>query len=219
MTAALRIVSYLLALTILCCPASVFSQTQSAQVEKVIDGDSVVLRDGRQVRYIGIDAPEMTDGITGRPQPLAEAARRCNEDLVLHRRVLLVFDRQRTDRYDRLLAYVYGADGTFINGEMVTRGLAFVWFRVPNIRMFQPLLEMQRRAMSSAKGIWGGVDLRSEVRGYWTGNAASRVLHRSDCRWARRIRPGNRVVFHRLWDAFWEGYAPSRRCRPVTWKP
>lgn len=216
MTALRRLGCLLVAMWVLGYPADGLSRAETGWVEDVIDGDSIVLRDGRQVRYIGIDAPEMSDARSGLPQPFAEAAKRYNEKLVLHRRIRLVFDRERTDRYDRLLAYVYTAEGTFVNDRLVSRGLALALYRAPNIRWFPGLLATQQKAMAHAAGLWSLPGLHTTSAEGWMGNAASRVLHRTDCGWGRRMRSENRVVFHRLWDAFWEGYAPCRRCRPMA---
>ena len=81
----------------------------SAQVVRVIDGDTIEVSIGGQdedVRYIGVDTPETVKPDTPvqcyGPQASAE-----NHRLVDGRTVRLVFDRERRDVYGRLLAYVY----------------------------------------------------------------------------------------------------------------
>src|SRR3954452_8889733 len=95
--------------------------SEVARVQRVVDGDTVVLAGGERVRYIGVDTPESVK--PGTPvQCYAKAAGAANERLVAGRRVRLRFDAERRDRYGRLLAYVYRAsDGLFVNAELVRR--------------------------------------------------------------------------------------------------
>lgn len=101
-------------------------ETASAFVYRVIDGDTVVLRDDERVRLIGIDAPE-------KGQPDSEAATRRLKDLIEGRYVTLEKDVEDKDRFGRLLRYIYVND-TFVNLEMVREGYASVFIIYPNIR-------------------------------------------------------------------------------------
>src|SRR5574341_2058663 len=78
------------------------------RVKQVYDGDTVLLEDGRRVRYLGINAPEFRE-------PFYLKAKRFNESLVLGREIRLEFDVERADAFDRLLAYVY------VGNQMVDR--------------------------------------------------------------------------------------------------
>ncbi len=130
----------------------------SARVERVVDGDTVVVRMGgrrERVRYIGIDTPESVKPDTP-VQCFAETASHENDRLVGGRAVRLVFDREARDLYGRLLAYVYRAsDGLFVNRELVRHGYARTLVRYPNVaheREFALLLGLARRR---ALGLWG----------------------------------------------------------------
>src|SRR5436190_18129149 len=86
------------------------------RVERVVDGDTIVVRLGdvdERVRYIGMDTPESVK--PGTPvQCYAKAAAAANRRLVSRREVRLVPDAEARDRYGRLLAYVYREpDGLF----------------------------------------------------------------------------------------------------------
>lgn len=90
-----------------------------ATVTGVIDGDTIIVSidgDTYRVRYIGIDTPEAGD-------PCGREATAANAALVDGRTVRMVRDVSETDRYDRLLRYVY-VDDTFVNGELVADGWA-----------------------------------------------------------------------------------------------
>jgi micrococcal nuclease len=123
-----------------------------ARVVRVVDGDTIrVELDGRveRVRYIGIDTPESVK--PGTPvQCYAERAAAANAALVAGRRVRLVADAERRDRYGRLLAYVYREpDGGFVNAALVRDGFARTLTIPPNVAhaaQFAGLAGAARRA-------------------------------------------------------------------------
>lgn len=125
------------------------SQAQSSKVQRVIDGDTAVLEDGRRVRYVGINAPE-------RGQPYFAEAVTLNRRLTEGKHVSLEADEVREDRYHRLLAYVY-ADGHMVNARLIEAGLAHVFAFPPNLRYYDRFLELQRRARAARRGIWENV--------------------------------------------------------------
>ncbi len=182
-------------------------------VKWVDDGDTILLADGRRVRYIGINAPEVAHVEKGQAaEPFGEAATAQNKALVHGHRVRLEFDREKTDRYGRVLAYVYLEDGTFVNLKMVESGYAYVLFLKPNNRFERVLLRAQRRAMKAGSGIWG--DWKEEEKDPIIGNRRSRRFHRTSCPNAVTIHPRNRMALSSRWEAFWLGYAPAKQCRP-----
>jgi micrococcal nuclease len=128
--------------------------TESARVQRVVDGDTVVLAGGERVRYIGIDTPESVK--PGTPvQCFAEAASHANERLVDGERVRLRFDAERRDRYGRLLAYVYRVrDGLFVNAELVRRGYATTLTIAPNVAHAAEFRRLARNARRQGRGLW-----------------------------------------------------------------
>jgi micrococcal nuclease len=131
--------------------------TRAGRVERVVDGDTVVVRmDGRdeRVRYIGMDTPESVK--PGTPvQCYAEAAATENRRLVAGREVRLVPDAEAHDRYGRLLAYVYREpDGLFVNAELVRRGYARLLTIPPNVAHAAELRHLARRARAAGRGLW-----------------------------------------------------------------
>lgn len=176
----------------------------------VNDGDTVVLAgpEKQTVRYLGIDTPEI-DHRRGTAEPFAIQAGQYNRKLVLHKRVRIEFDSQKSDRYGRWLAYVFLEDGTFVNQAVLAEGYGFCLSKQPNTRHEKQLLETQRAAMGAAKGIWA--DMPRTGPGC-IGNRQSRLFHLPDCPNAEKISPGNRVRFGSQWEAYWAGYAPARGC-------
>lgn len=181
------------------------------KVRWVDDGDTVILQDGRRVRYIGIDTPEIEH--PHQPaQPLSYVARAANRRLVDGWRLRLVFDREKKDRYGRTLAYVYRSDGLFVNAELVRRGLAHVLYRFPNTAHAAKLLSLQRQAMEARKGIWRLVRKDARPPRPFVGNRRSMRFHTLDCPLGKKIGPTHRVYLRNQWTAFWQGYAPAKGC-------
>lgn len=130
-----------------CVPVATDADT--VRVTSVIDGDTIVIAGGARVRYIGIDSPEM------RPQPeaFAREATQANREMVEGKTVRLERDVSETDRYGRLLRYVW-VDGTMVNSELVRRGLATARAYPPDIR-YQFLLEAaELEARAAGRGMW-----------------------------------------------------------------
>jgi micrococcal nuclease len=181
------------------------------QVKWIVDGDTVVLVDGQKVRYIGINAPELAHE-NHDAEPYGEASKRLNALLVNRKKVRLEFDKERFDRYQRLLAYVFLRNATFVNAEILSNGFAYLLKKRPNLKYDKILLQAQRSAMSAKKGIWQNW---KEKNNTVIGNKNSHRFHLPACPYGKRIKPKNRVVFRKKWDAYWEGYAPAKRCMPV----
>jgi micrococcal nuclease len=121
----------------------------TVKVNEVIDGDTIVIEGGYRVRYIGIDTPELHP----QPEPYAVEAWQANQRLVEGKRVRLERDVSETDRYGRLLCYVY-VDSLFVNAELVRQGLARAKAYPPDTRYQDYLEELEQQARLADRGIW-----------------------------------------------------------------
>ncbi|MBC7121336.1 MAG: thermonuclease family protein [Candidatus Methanosuratus sp.] len=131
------------------------SSLVEAAVVKVIDGDTIeVLIDGRvhRVRYIGIDAPETVHSYRPAQTFGVEAAAR-NEELVGGRTVLLEKDISETDRYGRLLRYVW-LDDILINEALVRDGYAQSFTYPPDVKYQDRLDRAEKEARAAGRGLW-----------------------------------------------------------------
>ena len=210
---------YLILLSILLIGSivSAAEKQQWIRVKWVIDGDTIVLGDGRHVRYIGINAPEIAhdEHVAGSKQnarkaePFGDAAKKYNQYLVESKKVRLEFDKERQDRYGRCLAYVFLSNGTFVNQAMIEKGYAYVLPRQPNVECQQTLLRAQRDAMSKKIGLW---EHWKEREGEYVGSKKSKRFHLKTCPYGKKIGKRNRIFFKTKWDAFWSGFAPGKRC-------
>ena len=133
-----------------CIPASVPTpevpppQITEATVVRVIDGDTIEVNiKGKlhKVRYIGMDTPEVG-------QPGGAEATSANAELVAGKIVQLEKDISETDRYVRLLRYVW-VDDTMVNAALITSGHAQVITYPPDVKYQQDFLELQRQALEA----------------------------------------------------------------------
>lgn len=125
-------------------------------VKDVIDGDTILLEDmPYTLRYIGVDAPEtLRDDSPG--DPFGAASTQFNRSLVEGRAVRVEFDKEKYDRFGRMLGYVF-VDDKFVNELIVGSGLARVMRIKPNEKHFERLLNAETLAKRDKKGIWGNV--------------------------------------------------------------
>jgi len=127
---------------------------EEAVVRRVLDGDSVLLADQRQVRLVGINAPEF--GKDGRPdEPLAVAARDRLRGLTEGKAVRVVLGEEPRDRYGRWLAQLTLADGTSVEEILLMEGLAAAVAIPPNIAQLTRLQAAEAPARKARRGLWG----------------------------------------------------------------
>lgn len=135
----------------------------TADVIKVNDGDSIIVRLGNKkekIRLIGIDAPEI------RQRPWGLMAKKHLMALVGRSYVKIETDIVKRDRYGRLLAYVWTADGRFVNLEMLRDGYAVIYTFPPNVSHLDELRAAQTEAKNKKTGIWGSDGLKKMPRHY-----------------------------------------------------
>ncbi|SDU03239.1 nuclease homologue [Pseudomonas mediterranea] len=135
------------------CPAP--TGATEVTVRRVVDGDTLRLADGRSVRLIGLNTPEL--GRQGRSdEPFAVAARRRLEALVAASdgRVGLVPGRESKDRYGRTLAHAYGVDGRNLEAQMLAEGLGFQVAVAPNVGLADCQQSAERQARKAHLGLW-----------------------------------------------------------------
>ncbi len=136
--------------TVSMVPAGVVTR----RVVRVIDGDSIVLDGGMQLRYIGIDTPEM-DPV----EYCAPEAEEYNWRLVGRKTLRIVRGREEKDKYGRLLGYAYVTDESgneiFVNAALLRAGLARTLTIPPNTLHAAEFARIEKIAKKNHRGIWG----------------------------------------------------------------
>jgi len=142
--------------------------TDSAIVKRVIDGDTIQLENNHLVRYIGINTPELHN----RQKPVecfAQKAFEFNKKLVEGKTVYLEKDVSETDKYKRLLRYVWIENSRFktenskltiknnkvmVNEMLVREGYAYVSTFPPDVKYATLFRQAQNEAINNNKGLW-----------------------------------------------------------------
>ena len=128
----------------------------TARVAEIVDGDTLVMEDGRQVRLVGIQAPKLPLGRSHvKEQPVAAEAKTALESLALGRTLRLSYGGRRVDRYDWQLAHLHDESGRWIQGDLLLQGLARVYSFRNNRTLVKDMLTLEREARIARRGIWG----------------------------------------------------------------
>jgi len=138
-----------------------FASSGPYVVERVVDGDTLLLDGGTRVRLLGVDTPE-TKHPEKKPEPLGFEAYEFTRSLVEGRQVTLEFDRERRDRYRRVLAYVY-VEGRQLNEELIRAGLSRAETQFPYAdSMKRRFRDAEQEARTEKRGLWSG-RMQSEI--------------------------------------------------------
>jgi micrococcal nuclease len=126
---------------------------EKALVSKVVDGDTIVLADGRVIRYLGINTPETVD-LESPVECYGPEASQRNKELVGGREVELMSGIEELDKYGRHLKYVF-ADGVFVNAELIEEGYATAYIYGGGNRFDQVFVQLENYARLRSMGLWG----------------------------------------------------------------
>ena len=125
-------------------------------VESVIDGDTVLLADGRQVRLVGIQAPKLPLGREGmKAWPLAAQMRGRLATRLTGQPVRLYVGTAQQDRHGRLLAHLLDPEGRWVQGRLLQEGAARVYTFPDNRLCAGEMLARESVARAARTGIWG----------------------------------------------------------------
>ncbi len=144
---------------ILMTPMPTTTVLEKVKVVRVIDGDTIEIENSQKVRYIGINTPELHD----KRKPVecfANEAYLKNKELVEGKEVYLEKDVSHTDKYGRLLRYVYLTDksstdeANFINLYLIANGYANLMTVPPDVKHADLFKQERKKAMINNLGLW-----------------------------------------------------------------
>lgn len=129
------------------------------KVSKISDGDTFYVKTENsekfKIRLIGIDAPESRNvGLKVRKEYFGKEAKIFVTNFLKNKKVKLTFDVQKTDRYGRVLAYVYLENGVFLNQYLVEKGIAVVSTFPPNVKFVEVFIKAEKLARNNRLGLW-----------------------------------------------------------------
>ena len=178
-------------------------------VRNVYDGDTLTLTDGRRVRFLGIDTPEISEG-----QPYAKEAKAYAKKYCDKKDIWLTYDNygDRMDKFGRLLAFVWaesmsqGGGYICINEGIVSEGLATVYLprKDAKLRNLKTLLRLQKGARNAKRGIWNNfVDYKVLVTPFGS------AFHKAGCKHIANHRKLRTIMASQAADS---GLHPCRTC-------
>ena len=199
-----------------------FASLNAAEcAQDVIDGDTFTLCTGEKVRLIGVDCPESQD--PNKPVEYFSAeARAFLESMVLRKMFTLEYGGERTDRYGRLLCYVWVDDTILVNREIIKHGYGMAYLRFSHERE-QEFLDLEIQARRQAVGMWASptttsqqpaqpeidktlLDSHAEIV-YITKTGSK--YHRGTCGYLKKSK-----ILIKKKDAIAQGYGACRKCKP-----
>jgi micrococcal nuclease len=129
-----------------------------AVVKRVVDGDTIELSDGRKVRYIGVDTPELHHP-TKAVQCFGKEAMEKNKELVEGKTIKMMRDVSETDRYKRLLRYIWvpstgSGQDIFVNEYLAREGFAHQSTFPPDVQYVELFRKAVEEARVNNKGLW-----------------------------------------------------------------
>lgn len=142
-------------------PCAAQRTSERVQVIYIYDGDTVKLADGRRLRLIGINTPEVNHD--GQPsEPLANQAKTLLTTLInrQNRTLNLQYGKQSHDHYGRLLAHAFLDDGSNVAVRLLEQGLATTLVVPPNTWGLPCYQRIESAAREAGRGLWALPDYR-----------------------------------------------------------
>lgn len=201
-----------------------------ARCIRVVAGDRIEaeVRQGSplKIQYLGVQLPTPDD-----PDPALRVLNRkalaFNRELVENKPISLEFESTEPDEAGRLAAYVFVGE-TFVNAALIRQGYARVADTSPEFQLKDYLQKQEVKAFEEGLGIWEAPG-RSFAQpqapkvlsppppvpaGKYLASQQSKVFHVSECPWAGKIAPYNRLVFESREAAIASGRRPCKICLP-----
>ena len=192
--------STIILLILLFTSSFLFSQDTTYKVKRAIDGDTIELETGEKVRLIGIDTPEAG-------QHYGKEASNFTRKMVEGKQVQIIFDVQKKDRYNRLLAYVFLEDSTFLNAELLEQGYAKIATYPPNVKYVEEFRQLDQEARENVRGLWVPVQKQTQSVTVYITKTGSKY-HRANCRYLKKSS------IPILFEEAKRRYSPCSACSP-----
>ena len=162
-----------------------FTDGELYRVAWVYDGDTLKLADGRKIRLIGINTPEISHNDTS-DEPFARLAQVRLRSLLSASgdSVRIKSGNQKQDHYGRQLAHVYDRHGRSLVVQLLQQGLGFSITIPPNLRHRKCYRAAEQSARKKRVGLWDkdpvtkAADLRPGMQGFRLINGTVQRVHK-----------------------------------------
>jgi len=214
---------------------------EQSRVIRIVDGATIVVNykgKNEKVRLLCVNTPESVHPDKKQNIPMGKIASNYAKKRLKGKYVDLEFEGPFRGRYGRLLCYVF-VDGVNFNLELVREGLSPYYTKYGLSQKYdKEFREAERYARNHKLNIWGDPKLtqkylrlkskwgqyRSQERSppatvqnkewNYVASKNSKVFHKPDCKWARKISPKNLIGFKSREEAVRSGRKPCRSCEP-----
>lgn len=137
------------------------------EVVRVVDGDTFIANvNGVETKFrlIGVDTPESvaTGDNAYKNCEEGKTASNFTKNTIEGKSVLIEYDVDKDDDYNRKLAYVYLEDGTMLNKLLLEKGYARMMTIQPNVKYVDDFKEIQKTARENKVGFWDGFETWQE---------------------------------------------------------
>jgi endonuclease YncB( thermonuclease family) len=134
------------------CPTTDYDET--TEIKYIVDGDTLHIKNGRKVRLIGINTPEAARDNHAAEPFSAEATNALKTLFTNNKSISLVYGKEKFDRYKRLLAHGFTANGENIQAILLAQGYARAITFPPNAQFSACYLQQERKARCNKTGLW-----------------------------------------------------------------
>jgi micrococcal nuclease len=148
-----RFVATTLWFSVIVASTAFATEKEFIRVKRVVDGDTVLLENGERVRLLGVNAPRHSKTTI---ESFGKEATEFTKSMVEGKLVRLEFDpyTSRRDKSSRTLAYVFLADGTFLNAEIIRQGYGFAVKYTPPLKYEPEFVQLELKAKEHRRGLW-----------------------------------------------------------------
>lgn len=185
---------------------------QTSTVLEALTGDTVRLKGGKSLHYIGVQSPPLQSKIP-LVRTYGENALAFNKSLVEGKKILIEWDSQIRDDLGRLLGYVTLEDGTFVNQRVLEEGHGRAVSTSPNTRYSGTLRRAALGARRNAQGLWKEEPTNPYLNSEYVGEKNTKIFYFPDSPELERIPEAQLVKFRSRVEAVAEGYKPCPTCR------
>lgn len=196
------------------CPGVSFAAVdkQKAFVSEVLSGDTLRLRGGKLLRYAGLQAPPLQHLLVD-IRKYGEESKKFNESLVLNKEITVAWGPKIRDEQGNLVGYVFLADGTFVNMELVKAGHAKVSLTPPNVAYAADFRKAELAARRAKLGLWIKEPDNPFLKHEFLGEKNTKIYYLPTSPELERIPQANLVFFRSRVEATAAGYKACSTCK------
>ena len=175
-------------------------------------GDTLRLKGGKILRYVGMQAPPR-QSIIPLIRQYGETSFEFNRKIVEGQKVFIEWGPQIRNERGELLGYVFLEDGTFVNLQILKAGHAKLRMPPPNKRYAADLRQAELQARRSKLGLWKEEPENPYIKDEYLGEKNTKIYYFPTSPELERIPEANLVKFRTRVDAKAAGYRPCFTCK------